>query len=393
MTEIGAETQATSDVAVERWRGQMPLFDRLVPMNNCSQGPLTGRTRRAMDEYMASWRERGMDWYGWLEEVESAKDRFAALIGAEREEVAVTSSVSMAANSVASSLDFDSGRSRIAVSEIEFPSVAQVWRAQRRAGAEIDRIPLTNGKIDPASYGEAVDEETLLVSAAHAYYRTGYTQDLGAVAERVHESGALLFVDAYQSVGTRPIDVKEADVDFLAAGCLKFLLGMSGIAFLYVAPRLLERLEPRVTGWFGRSDPFAFDPDTVDWSPTAARFEVGTPPIPNAYVARAGMDIILEVGPENVRERTLRLADELIRGGRARGLEVAGPGDAVRHNPTVAFRCPGGDAHAVEDELREHGILGSARGSVLRLAPHFYSTLEDVERSLDALAASLSGTS
>lgn len=371
---------------MEEWRAQVPLLDRLIPMNNCSQGPLTHRVRQAMDDYFASWRQRGMDWEGWLEEVGKARARFATLIGAEPDEIAVTSSVSMAANVVASSLDFGAGRNRVAVTEMEFPSVSHVWLAQQKGGAEIDRIPMEAGEIAPDAYSRAVSEETLLVSAAHAFYRTGYTQNLATVAERVHESGALLFVDAYQSLGTRPIDVKEADVDFLAAGCLKFLLSMSGIAFLYVAPHLVESLEPHITGWFGRRDPFAFDPETLDWSSTASRFEVGTPPIPNAYAARAGMDIVLEVGPDRVRERTLQLARKLIRGGRERGLKVVGPEDAAKHNPTVAFLCPDGAAQEVEASLRERGVLGSARGSVLRLAPHFYSTGEDVERSLDALA-------
>lgn len=390
--EAGAEArapEAAQPIDVAGWRARMPLFERLLPMNHCSKGPLTNRVQDALEAYLASWRERGMDWEGWVEEVARAKAAFAALIGAEADEIAVTGSVSMAANSVASALDFGGERNRIAVTGMEFPSVSHVWLSQRQAGAEIDRVPMEDGVVPLDAYGPAVGQRTLLVSAAHAHYRTGFTQDLAAVSERVHSEGALLFVDAYQSVGTRPIDVKAAGVDFLAAGCLKFLLGVSGIAFMYVAPHLIERLEPRVTGWFGRRDPFAFDPETVDWSHTAARFDVGTPPIPNAYASRAGMELLLEVGPERVRERTLELTDALIRGGRERGLELVGPADPALHNPTVAFRCPGGDAHAVEAAMRERGVLGSARGSVLRLAPHFYSTREDVDRSLEALAATI----
>lgn len=369
------------------WRARVPLLGRAVPMNACSQGPLTDRAAEALSDFTESWRRSGMDWERWLDEVARARGLFADLIGAEPGEVALAGSVSSATNSVASALDFDEGRRTVAVTEAEFPSVAHCWLSRRRDGARIEWIPLRGGGIEPEAYERAVDQETLIVSACHAYYENGFTQNLGAVADRVHDAGALLYVDAYQSVGTRPIDVKEAGVDFLAAGCQKFLMGTSGIAFLYVAPRLVDRLEPRDTGWFGRSDPFAFDPRTLDWAPDASRFDVGTPPVPSAYVARAGMEVIAEVGTDAIRAWTRRLGRLMARGGRERGLELAGPADPERRNPTAAFRCPDGtDAADVGARLRERGVIAAPRGDVVRLTPHFYSSTGDVERALDALA-------
>ena len=372
---------------LESWRSRIPVLERAVPMNACSQGPLTDRAEEAMASFMESWRRRSMDWDLWLEELERARGLFAGLVGAEPGEVAVASSVSGATNSVASALDFGGRRDGVAVTGAEFPSVAHAWLARRRDGARVEWIPTRDGVIPPEAYAKVVDDRTLVVSACHAYYENGFTQDLSTVAERVHDAGALLYVDAYQSAGTRPIDVKEADVDFLASGCQKFLMGTSGIAFLYVAPRLVDRLEPRDTGWFGRRDPFAFDPRTLDWAPDASRFDIGTPPVPSAFVARAGMEVIDEVGPGAIRRWTRRLGRRLVEGGRERGLELAGPEDPARRNPTAAFRCPdGADSAEVGERLRERGIVAAPRGRVVRLAPHFYSTLDDVDRSLDALA-------
>ena len=385
------EKRATEpDFDLAAWRRRIPVLERAVPMNACSQGPLTDRAGEAMESFMESWRRRSMDWERWLGEVEEARRLFARLVGAEPGEVALASSVSAAANSVASALDFGGRRRAVAVTEAEFPSVAHVWLARRRDGARVKWIPATEEGIRPRAYERVVDGETLIVSACHAHYETGFTQELAAVAERVHDAGALLFVDAYQSVGTRPIDVKEAGVDFLAAGCQKFLMGTSGIAFLYVAPRLVDRLEPRDTGWFGRRDPFAFDAETLDWAPDASRFEIGTPPVPSAYVARAGMEVIDEVGTEAVRDWTRRLGRRLQEGGRDRGLEPVGPGDPARRNPTVAFRCPEGtEAAEVGERLRDAGVIAAPRGRVVRLTPHFYSSREDVDRSLDALAGAM----
>ena len=145
-----------------------------------------------------------------------------------------------------------------------------------------------------------------------------------------HANGSLLYVDAYQSLGIVPVDVKALDLDFLASGNLKFLLGIPGIAFLYVRRELIESLQPTVTGWFGRANPFAFQTKQLDWSRTASRFDTGTPPIINAYVARAGWRSILDVGPNAIRAWLEVLAQRLIDGGRARGLTLHGASDVSR---------------------------------------------------------------
>src|SRR5581483_11819653 len=171
---------------------------------------------------------------------------------------------------------------------------------------------------------------TILVSACHAYYQNGFLQDTARIAKWAREAGALSFVDAYQSLGTVPVDVRALGVDFLASGNLKFLMGIPGIAFLYVRPEIVPELKPTVTGWFGRANPFAFDPKSLDWAPTAARFDTGTPPVVNAYIARAGMEIINEIGPASIRAWLEVVAQRLIDGGRARGLTLHGTDDLRR---------------------------------------------------------------
>ena len=139
-----------------------------------------------------------------------------------------------------------------------------------------------------------------------------------------------------------------------------------------------------MTGWFGRANPFAFDAKSLDWSPTASRFDSGTPPVINAYVARAGMEIINAIGPANIRAWHETLARRLIEGGRSRGLTLHGSDDVRRKTATTAFVVR--NSHAVESAMRARGVLPSARGEVIRLAPHFYTTIDDVDRALDLLA-------
>jgi selenocysteine lyase/cysteine desulfurase len=328
-----------------------------------------------------------MDWEAWMTEVALAKREFAALINASAEDIAVFSSVSEATSAVASALDFSGPRRRVVVSEAEFPTVGHVWLAQEPRGAQVDWVPVRDGGIEPGAYERVINERTAIVSACHGYYLNGFVQDLGALAARTRAHGALLYVDAYQTLGAVPVDVQALGVDFLASGNLKFLMGVPGIAFLYVRREVAARLQPTVTGWFGRADPFAFDVKRLDWSPAASRFDSGTPPVINAYIARAGMEILNGIGIAKIHAWHEVLARRLIEGGRERGFILHGTADATRKTATTAFVVD--DAHGVEHRMRAHGIIASARGPVIRLAPHFYSTLEDVDRALDALASSV----
>ena len=358
-------------------------------MNNCSQAPQTDATRAAAEAYLESWARHGMDWDAWVAEVELARESFARLINAHADEVAVTSSVSHAASAFASALAFSGERSHVLASAAEFPTVGHVWLAQHPRGAQVDWVPLANdGTIDTSAYETRIDDRTRVVSACHAYFVNGFKHDVAAICRIAHAHGALVFVDAYQTLGTEPIDVKALGVDALAGGTLKYLMSCAGIAFLYVRRELAEQLRPTVTGWFGRVNPFAFDASTLDWGAAARRFDGGTPPIINAYIARAGLEIIHEVRPANVASWTRLLSERLVEGGRARGLTQYGTPNAACKSPTTAFWV-GTDSATVERRMRERGVIPSARGSVIRLSPHFYSTLDDVDQALDTLAAVL----
>ena len=368
---------------INAWRRRIPLLASCIPLNNCSQGPQTDLTRAAADRYLESWNRTGMDWDTWMEEVRLAKASFAALIGADTKDIAVFSSVSEATSAVASALDFTGRRNRVVASEMEFPTSGHVWLAQERRGAQVSWVAMRDGMIDPSDYN-VIDSDTALVAACSAHYVNGFIQDVGQIVARAHAAGALVFTDAYQALGAIPVNVKESGVDFLASGNLKYLMGVPGIAFLYVRPELCDTLHPTSTGWFGRVNPFAFDAKQLDWSVGASRFDSGTPPVINAYIARAGMDMISGIGVANIRAWHEVLSRRLHEGGRERGLKQHGTSDLARKTANTAFIV--NDSHATEQAMRVRGILPSARGPVIRLAPHFYNTIDDIDLALDVLA-------
>jgi selenocysteine lyase/cysteine desulfurase len=241
-----------------------------------------------------------------------------------------------------------------------------------------------------SDFASAVDERTAVVSFPHVAYANGALADPVAVATAAHGVGALAFLDAYQSVGTLPMDVRALDVDALAAGTLKYLMGIAGIAFLYVRPELRDRLEPTITGWFGRVDPFAFDSGTLDYPPRASRFDLGTPPIANAYAARAGIDMVAAAGPAQVQAQVERLSLRAFQLAAELGLRVLGPRSAASKGATTAIDAGSPErAHQLGEELRTEGVVVAARGRGIRLAPHGFTRTEELEHAMRQLAALL----
>jgi selenocysteine lyase/cysteine desulfurase len=369
----------------DEFRARFPLLGRRVYVNSCSQGALSLDVEAAVGRFMASWHEEGSPWERWVGEVERLRGAAAGLIGASADEVAIVPSASAAISAVATALSFDGPRTGVVLGEFEFPTMAQVWLAQQRRGAIITRVPAQGETLPIEEYASRIDERTLVVPATHVCFRNGYRLDIPRLAALCRQRGAFLFLDDYQHTGTAPLDVRALGADFMVTGALKYLLGMSGVAFLYVRRELIHRLEPLATGWFARSNPFAFTaPSDVDWSSSARRFEAGTPAIANVYAACAGIELLQRLGLDAIERRINALVARFIAGARDRDLDMVTPEEPARRGPLAVVRMP--DAAAVVRSLERHGIIASARGNGVRLSFHAYNNEEDVEAVLTALA-------
>ena len=264
--------------SVKDCRTRFPIFERLVYINSCSQGALSDSVRAAYDEYLTGWDERGAPWDYWVERTEAARGAFARLINAQPDDVAVTSSLSAGVSAFASAIDFGK-RPKVVISDYEFPTIGQIWHAQQLRGAEVHVVA-------PEDVEEAIDERTAVVSITGVCYRNGARLPVEEIARVGREHGALVVLDAYQAAGTYPLDVTELGVDVLASGVLKYLLGSAGLGFMWVRPGLSTELVPTETGWFADRDIFEMNHTRYAPSPTARRFQSGTPPVP--AISRAG---------------------------------------------------------------------------------------------------------
>jgi selenocysteine lyase/cysteine desulfurase len=354
-------------------RDRFPIFERLVYLNSCSQGALSDAVRRSYEDYLRDWDEQGAPWDYWVERTEAARASFARLINAEPDEIAVTTSVSAGVASLASGLRF-AARSKVVLTDLEFPTIGQIWHAQEARGARVVHA-------SPDQLVEMIDDDTLLVSTTHVSYRTGGMVDVPAVVQAAHEQGALVLLDAYQSVGSLPVDVKELGVDFLAAGVLKYLLGSAGLAFFYCRRELWERAWPTATGWFADEDIFAMDIYDYSPSPTARRFQSGTPPVPSIYAGIAGIELMQEIGIAETREHVNALNERLIAGVDDLGGTVVTP---ERRGALICIAST--DVSALVAALAKRGIVTSERDGNLRVSAHGYNTEDDIDAVLEALA-------
>lgn len=374
------ELRAAADVAA-RCRHRFPILGRRTYVNSCAQGALSDAVRGAYATYLADWDEHGSPWELWVGKLEQARVAFAALVGAAPEEVAVTTSTSAAVSAFASGLDFGE-RPKVVLTDVEFPTIGQIWHAQELRGARVVHVaPDGAGRIPLERFDAVIDEQTLIVSVPHVSYSTGARIDVEAVAELAHERGALLLLDCYQTAGSLPLDVRALGADLLTSGALKYLLGSAGLAFMWCRADLVERVTPTVTGWFADEDVAAMD--AWDYSPArvATRFESGTPAVPALYAGVAGIGLIAELGVAAIEAHVGGLGARLVEGVRELGGRVATPDfrGALVCIDTV-------DDAALVRALHADGVVASSRGARLRISLHAYNDAGDVDAVLAALA-------
>jgi selenocysteine lyase/cysteine desulfurase len=383
---LATREQAGTAHPLARYRAEFPIFRDRVYLNSCSLGALGDRTRRKVAEFLDLWQSRGASaWYDvWGPACDELRGRYAAIIGADAGEVALAPSISVALSAFAESLDYER-RPKVVVTSLDFPTVAYQWLAKAPRGIELvivespDRI-----SVPVEALARAIDDRTALVVTSHVYFTSGAIQDIKAVADAAHARGALCLIDAYQSVGQIPVDVKSAGVDALTAGGLKWLLGGPGIVFLYVREELARRLTPTIAGWFGHRDQFSFDPHRLAFHDDARRFELGTPSVAAIYAQLGGLEYIEEIGVPVIRRVTAALTEDLIARARAAGFQPNVATDPATRSAIVMVPVP--DPAAAVRHLAAGGIIADARPGHVRLSPFFYNVQEDHVRAAERLA-------
>ncbi len=370
-----------------KWRAEFPALEKSVYFVSHSLGAMPRAAYDHLRAYADLWANEGINaWHDWLPEVDRAAERIGRIIGAPAGTMVMATNVSQIQALIASCLDYSGERNKVVYTDLNFPSVSYVWQEERRRGAEVVVVPSSDGIHPPMErLLEAIDERTLIVPISHVLFRSSAIKDVPAVVARAREVGAMVLLDSYQAAGTVPFDVTALGVDFACGGSVKWLCGGPGAAYLYVRPDRIAQLRPRTTGWFGHESPFAFTMPEQHYAGGVWRYMAGTPAIGALYQARAGVEIIAEIGVERIRAKSLRQTTRVMEICDQAGYRINTPRTSSERGGTICFDFD--HSEGVAKALNATGFLCDWRPqSGIRMSPHFYTTDEEVERFMAEVA-------
>ena len=361
--------------APSSFRDLFPVTKNLVYFNHAAVGPLSIRAYEAMERHARDQRDFGaLHWREWYAEHDRAREAAARLIGATPKEIAIVKNTSEGLSFVAQGLRWHE-RDNVVTTALEFPSNWTPWKRLELRGVECRVAPLPAvDAIEPL-----IDKRTRLVTVSSVAFHNGFTADLPAIGELCASRNVLFCVDAIQSLGVLPMDVRAAKIDFLAADGHKWLCSTEGAGIFYVAAERLEELDVVENGWTNIDRKGKFIDCPIDWLPDSRRFEAGSLNTNGIHGLRAGIELLLEIGVETVHDRAMAVATAL-----ARGLESIGWKAPLFGAPIVGATPPDVEKSVVwyHRKLEEQGIVCAPREGLLRFSPHFYNDEAEVERIL-----------
>jgi kynureninase len=371
------------------WRREFPILGHTTYLISHSLGAMPKRAAQRAQEFTETWATRGIRAWeeGWWNMPVTVGNLIAPIIGAGEGEVIMQQNVSICQSVVASCFAWTGRRNKLVTDGLNFPSNNYIYHSLSRLGARVVTVAAPDSFTLPLELLlREIDEETQLVSVSHVAFRSSYLQDLAPIVERAHAVGAMVIADLYQSAGTVPVNVRELNLDFATGGSVKWLCGGPGAGYLYVRRDLWPRLDPMTTGWIAHEEPFAFEGGPIRYAPDVFRFLNGTPNIPALYTARSGYEIINEIGVPAIREKSIRQTTRLMALAEEARIHVNTCRNANQRGGVVTLDVPGGQE--VTRELGRREILVDYRPAAgIRVAPHFYTTDEELDHTIATIAS------
>jgi selenocysteine lyase/cysteine desulfurase len=367
-------------------RSEFPVIQRYIYLNHASAGVLPRSCVAAIEAFSRAHEDAGvLGTFPYDCRMPEYRERIGAFVGARGTQIATIPNTSWGANTIVLGLDWNEG-DEVLLGENEFPANVVPWLAVRDRGATVRFLSSQPQRLTPDVLRREISPRTRVVTVSWVSYGDGYRHDLAGLAEVAHDSGALLCVDGMQGVGAFPIDVAAAGIDALYAGAAKWMLGLHGIGFLYLSDALAERMRLRAPGWRSVRDMWDFHNYDQGYSPDAMRFESGTPNLLGTLSMVSAIDLFERCGRSAIEAHVLALTDYLCDALKRIGAEILSlRGDSVSSG-IVTFRFTGHDSVALGKLLQKEGIIGTYRGGGIRLSPHGYNTIEEIDATVEALA-------
>ncbi len=369
-----------------------PILQEMVFLNHAGVAPISGPAADALRTFAGQAESIAYVDAGWYKRANEVKRAAAKLINADsHREIAFIPNTSSGLSLVANGLDFEPG-DNVVITNVEYPANRYPWENLKRLGVELIEVKQgADGRINIQDVCDAITNHTRVVSISHVQFASGHRIDLKPISKMVHMAGGHLCVDAIQSVGVLPVDVLGMGIDFLSADGHKWMLGPEGAGIFYCREELCRLLRPSVVGWMNMVDADNYGDYRFEFQPDARRFEPGSWNLPGIHSLGASIDLLLEIGIENVWKRVDTLTTHFCEGVAQKGYEVFTPRtDPDERSGIVIFNAPehvgGVESHRkIVHELEQKKIIIALREGKLRVSPHFYNTVEQMDRVIDAL--------
>jgi kynureninase len=369
------------------WRAEFPIVDTCTYLVSHSLGAMPKRATKYLQQYADEWSTRGVRaWHeGWWEIGRTVGDLLAPILGVQPGTISMHQNVTVAMGIIGSCFMYDRTRRKIVMTDLEFPTNMYLFEGFRRYGAEIVYVPSDDGiRTNLQRLLDAIDDDTVLVPLSVVLFRSAFIQDVRAVVEKAHKVGARVVLDVYQAAGTVPLQIEATGADFAVGGSVKWLCGGPGAGYLYVHPDVAKDVFPGLVGWAAHANPFSFATGPITYADGPERFQSGTPNVPSIYAARAGYEIVREVGVDAIRKKSLRLTRRLIEHAQRAGYRLNTPTDDRDRGGAVIVDVPNGEA-ASQELLRRNVIIDYRPGAGIRMAPHFYNTDAEIDHAMQVL--------
>jgi kynureninase len=369
------------------WRKEFPIVDTCTYLVSHSLGAMPKRAAAYLQQFADEWSSRGVRaWHeGWWELGRTTGDLLAPILGVQTGTISMHQNVTVAQAIIASCHRFEGARRRVVMANLEFPSNMYLFEGFRRYGADVVYVKSDDSvRTDLERMLDAIDERTALVPVSLVLFKSAGIQNAAAIVEKAHRVGARVILDVYQAAGTVPMHLDALGVDFAVGGSVKWLCGGPGAGYLYVRPDLARELEPGIVGWAAHAQPFEFETGAIRYAEAPERFQSGTPNVPALYSCRAGYEIVREIGVDAIRAKSLTLTRRLIDLARARDFRINTPDADAERGGSVIIDVPNGAA--VAESLIRRGVIVDYRpGAGIRMAPHFYNTIDEIDHAMNVL--------
>lgn len=362
-------------------RKLFPVTENVVYLNNAAESPLNTRVKEKLNEYL----ELDLKHTHKKPPVRGQiKDELSAFFGGLPADYALVTSTGIGAGIAAAGYRWEPG-DNVVIPADEHWNITFPWLALRDQGVDVRLVPVGDDeRIDPDEVAKLVDSRTKILVTTAVRFNTGFRADLLLLSEIAHNRSALFMVDGIQGAGVYPINLVADGIDIFACACFKWLLGLPGTGFLYVNKNAREKIEPVLPGMCAAEKHFR----RLEYYPDARKYETGTMAFSHFYAVTAGMDLLTEIGIDNVHDRVILLTDRIINGLKSNGVIVRSPVDRLEERSAIVSFTLGNEERNKDfcEKLKAENIIVALRDGCIRVSPNFYNSEDEIDLFLDLIS-------